>query len=134
MDRHWTLRVLRALAAAGLVVGMSGCAAGMGAMMAGGGMHGEGPAGSVPVALFAPDRVLAQADGLRLTADQVVALQRLRDSQRDGLISAEAAAQGARNALTNDQIRMVERRQTPAGPAAPAHRHEDEAEGTGAHA
>jgi hypothetical protein len=132
MNRRWMVRGLRAWLAAGLMAGMSGCAAGIGAMMAGGGMNGDRSAGAAPVARFAPDRVLAQADALRLTADQVVALQRLRDSQHDRLISAEVAAQGARNALTDEQIRMVERRQTPAAPAAPAHRHDDEAAG-GAH-
>lgn len=115
------------VAAAVVSLSLSGCAAGMGGMMAGGGMHGtaarEGEM-SADVRVYAPDRVLAQADALRLTAEQVVGLQRLRDAVRDDGLNPNVAANSAYDLLTASQRQTAERRGTPSTPAAPAHRHD----------
>lgn len=115
------------VAAAAATLSLSGCAAGMGGMMAGGGMHGsaarEGEM-SADVRVYVPDRLLAQADALRLTAEQVVGLQRLRDAMRDDGLNPNVAANSARDILTASQRQTAERRGGPSTPAAPAHRHD----------
>jgi hypothetical protein len=131
----WVVRLARLgfvrgpwmVAAAVVSLLLSGCAAGMGGMMAGGGMHrGEGYDAEVRVdeRLYAPDRLLARADALRLTAEQVVALQRLRDAVRDDGLNAQVAARSAYDLLTASQRQTAERRDRPSAPAAPSHRHD----------
>lgn len=117
----------RIVAAAATAVALSGCAAGMGGMMAGGGMHGGASHEAEPRVderVYAPDRLLARVDALRLTAEQVVALQRLRSAVREDGLDAQVAARSAYDVLTASQRQSAERRDRPSAPASPSHRHD----------
>lgn len=117
-------RAARVIALAFALATPGGCMMGM---MAGGGMPGNGAnegEARADARVYAPGRLLAQADALRLTVEQVVGLQRLRDAVRDDGLNPDVAANSARDILTASQRQIAERRGVPSTPAAPSHRHD----------
>lgn len=118
------LGAVRKLATATIVLSLGGCASGMGVTMAGGGRHGgRGAEAAADRRLYVPDLLLARRDVLRLTPEQVVALQRLWDLQRDGQVNATTAARDARDVLTTPQRRVVEDRSARGTQESPVRRH-----------